>query len=82
MAGRFDEWKAREPDPCGDGPLDHLQSIYCRDCGAVIYVGGVTTGVASGPSCVVCYVWRVDHDAVFDPRTVPQIQAGQRKDVA
>ena len=57
----------------------HPSLPSCRDCGVVITEGGVTTGVASGSSCRACYEWRVDHDAVFDPRTVPQIQAAQKK---
>ena len=55
----------------------HVQR--CRDCGARISEGGVTTGVASGSSCRACYEWRVERGAVFDPRTRAQIQAAEQE---
>ena len=56
----------------------HPSRPSCRDCGVVITAGGVTTGVASGSSCRPCSDWRVTQGALFDVRTIPQIQAAQK----
>ena len=68
------EWDERhEPD---------MPLLMCRDCGAVIYVGGGTTGVASGASCEVDFQWRTAHGGLFDMRTRPQIEAAGQKGAA
>ena len=80
MAGRYDEWLAREPIWPSDDHVHHTydEPVICRDCGVQIGDGWVTTGVASGASCDRCYRWRVDHHVEFDPLPICQIKRGDR----
>lgn len=77
--GRYDEMIARQPDPYPEGRRSRPERVICRDCGANIRSGGMTTGVGSGASCQQCAGWRVDHGALFDERTIAELKQAQRR---
>lgn len=69
----YDTWKTTEPDPYAERrtPADR---VICRDCGATIRSGGMTTGIASGASCQACAAVRRQHGWEFEPMTLRELR--------
>jgi len=79
----YDDYISREPDPWPEGRMEPEPAIlHCRDCGSEIHTHPITTGIASGVSCEGCFAERRKLDAVFDCRSLPQIQADQKVSAA
>lgn len=76
MAGRFDEWKAREPDPWPEGRVIQDRST-CRDCQATSTEEWYH--FPTGTYCQSCYRVREARGELSDPRTRHQIHEQQRR---
>ena len=80
MAGRYDDWKSREPDPgreacrVQDPPLHR-----CRDCACEVIVGGHGAPWVQAVYCDECWRWRSARGVEFDTRARLQIEAAERQ---
>jgi hypothetical protein len=78
MGGRYDEWKAREPEPEDDRlSLEPEPVSHCHDCGERISVGQVSVITDDGQSRVYCRPCSGDrrmHGWLFDARALAALR--------